>query len=197
MPITSPVSGRVLRVFQESARIVTGGTALLEVGDPTDLEVRIEVLSRDGVAVAPGAKVWLDQWGGPTPLEARVRLVEPAAFTKISALGVEEQRVNVLADLVTPADERPNLGDGFRVEARIERNRRDDTLWVAASALFQRDGTWTTFVFDDGVARERAVEVGLSNGVQTEIRHGLAAGDLAIAYPGDRVADGSRVKPLE
>ncbi len=197
MPITSPVSGRVLRVFQESARIVTGGTPLLEVGDPTDLEVRIEVLSRDGVAIAPGARVWLDQWGGERPLKAQVRLVEPAAFTKISALGVEEQRVNVLADLITPIDERSTLGDGYRVEARIERDRRANVLTVPAGALFQRDGRWRTFVVEGGRAREREVNTGLSNGVTTEVTAGLNEGDTVVVYPGDRVADGSRVEPLE
>ncbi|WP_221031631.1 efflux RND transporter periplasmic adaptor subunit [Actomonas aquatica] len=196
MQITSPVDGRVLRVMQESARIVAGGTPLLEVGDPTDLEVRVEVLSRDGVAIQPGATVWLEQWGGESPLEARVRLVEPAAFTKVSALGVEEQRVNVLADLVTPITERPTLGDSYRVEARIERARRDDSLQVPAGALFQRDGHWHTFVLDGGSARERTVEVGLSNGIVTEVTAGLNEDDTVIVYPGDRVADGSRVEPL-
>ena len=197
MEIKSPVSGRVLRVLQESARIVSGGMPLLEVGDPTDLEVRIEVLSRDGVAITPGAMVWLDQWGGPQPLQARVRLVEPAAFTKISALGVEEQRVNVLADLTTPAAARTALGDGYRVEARIERERREDAILVSAGALFQRDGTWRTFLVKNGRASEQTVEVSLSDGIQTEITAGLDINDTVIAYPGDRVFDGTRIVPLE
>ncbi len=197
MSITSPVSGRVLRVFQESSRVVAGGTALLEVGDPADLEVRVEVLSRDGVAIVPGAPVWLEQWGGPDALEARVRLVEPAAFTKVSALGVEEQRVNVLADLVTPVEERPTLGDGYRVEARIERAKRDAVLLVPAGALFQRGGQWLTFVVDGSAAEERSVEVGLSNGVMTEVRSGLDDGETVVVYPGDRITDGGRVKAIE
>ncbi|MCF3651401.1 efflux RND transporter periplasmic adaptor subunit [Synoicihabitans lomoniglobus] len=197
MTITSPVSGRVLRVLQESARLVTGGTPLIEVGDPTDLEVRIEVLSRDGVAIATGANVWLDQWGGPQPLRAQVRLVEPAAFTKVSALGVEEQRVNVLADLVTPATERPTLGDGYRVEARIERATRENVLQVAAGALFQREKTWSTFVLKGKRATLREVDVGLSDGIMTEITRGLEQGETVIIYPGDRVADGSRVEPID
>src|SRR6267154_6511170 len=117
--IKAPSSGRVLRVCEENARTVTAGTPLLELGDPADLEVVIEVLSRDGAAIQPGAKVEFEQWGGAQPLIGRVRMVEPAAFTKVSALGVEEQRVNVVADLVTPPDQRPGLGDSFRVEARI------------------------------------------------------------------------------
>ncbi len=196
LKIFSPVSGRVLRVWQESSRVVTGGMALLEVGDPTDLEVRIEVLSRDGVAIQPGATVWLDQWGGDTPLEARVRWVEPAAFTKVSALGVEEQRVNVLADLVTPVDQRQSLGDGYRVEARIERSRRAQTLQVPAGSLFQREHTWMTFRVEGGTARRHEVSIGLSNGLMTEVTAGLEVGDVVIVYPGDQIKDGSRVEPI-
>ncbi len=196
MTITSPVSGRVLRVFQESARVVTGGLPLLEVGDATDLEVRIEVLSRDGVAIEPGDTVWLEQWGSTPALEARVRLVEPAAFTKISALGVEEQRVNVLADLIAPMEDRPTLGDGYRVEARIERDRLENALQVPAGALFQRDGQWQTYVDEGGKAEPRDVAVGLSNGVATEIVSGLSAGEIVVLYPGDRVEAGTRIRPL-
>src|SRR3954470_12601274 len=123
--VKSPTNGRVLKVLEENARVVTAGTALLEVGDPADLEVVIEVLSRDGATIEPGAKVEFEQWGRSEPLLGRVRLIEPAAFTKVSALGVEEQRVNVIADLVTPPDQRPGLGDHFRVEARI-------VIWEAA-----------------------------------------------------------------
>jgi HlyD family secretion protein len=128
LAVTAPVSGRILRVLQESSRMVSAGTPLVELGDPVDLEVRIEVLSRDGVAIRPGARVLLEQWGGTEPLPARVRLVEPAAFTKISALGVEEQRVYVMADLEAPPEKRPTLGDSYRVEARI-------VVWESPSAL--------------------------------------------------------------
>lgn len=196
LEITSPITGRVLRVMQESARPVTPGLPLLEVGDPTDLEVRIEVLSRDGVAIETGARVILEQWGGSNPLEARVRLVEPAAFTKVSALGVEEQRVYVIADFVDPADTRASLGDGYRVEARIVRWSSDETLQVPAGALFQREGIWQTFVIEGGRARLRTVTPGHSNGVQTEIVDGLAEGEEVIVYPGDRVDDGSRVRGI-
>lgn len=196
LKVTSPISGRVLRVFQESSRVVTGGMALLEVGDPTDLEVRIEVLSRDGVAIHPGATVWLEQWGGDAPLEARVRWVEPAAFTKISALGVEEQRVNVLADLVSPSEERLTLGDGYRVEAKIERNRSDDALLVPAGALFQRDRGWFTYVLRATGVALQSVEIGLSNGISTEILSGLSEGNNVVVYPGDRIEDGSKVEPM-
>ncbi|MDA8527495.1 efflux RND transporter periplasmic adaptor subunit [Opitutaceae bacterium] len=196
MEIKSPVSGRVLRVMQESSRVVTSGMPILEVGDSTDLEVRVEVLSRDGVAIEPGARVWLEQWGGDFDLEARVRWVEPAAFTKVSALGVEEQRVNVLADLTTPPDQRANLGDGYRVEARIEKARRDNVIQVPAGALFQDEQTWSTFVLNGTTVEKRTVQPGLSNGLQTEILAGLESNDTVVLYPGDRIEDGSRVAPL-
>ena len=195
--ITSPVSGRILRVFQESARVVPAGFALMEVGDPTDLEARIDVLSRDGVAIQPGARVLLEQWGGPTPLQARVRLVEPAAFTKISALGVEEQRVYVVADFIDPLAARPTLGDSYRVEARIVIWENPDVLRAPAGALFQHGGRWQTFVIEGGRAQLRNVEIGRSNGVMTEVRKGLQNGEPVIVYPGDKVKNGARVTPLK
>lgn len=195
--ITSPVSGKILRVFQESTRVVPAGFPLLEVGDPTDLEVRIEALSRDGVAIQPGARVMLEQWGGAEPLHARVRLVEPSAFTKISALGVEEQRVYVIADFVDPVEKRSTLGDSYRVEARVVIWEKADALQAPAGALFQQGGEWRTFVIDDGRARLRDVQVGRSNGVATEILDGLASGDQLIVYPGDKVTDGTRVTPIQ
>jgi HlyD family secretion protein len=194
--ITAPVNGRILRVFQESSRVVPAGFPLVEVGDPADLEVRIEVLSRDGVAIAPGARVLLEQWGGSEPLRARVRLVEPSAFTKISALGVEEQRVYVVADLVDPPAARPTLGDNYRVEARVVVWENPAARRAPAGALFRRAGVWQTFVVEAGRARLRTVETGRSNGVLTEVKGGLAAGDTVVVYPGDKVAEGTRVAPL-
>lgn len=194
--ITSPIDGKILRVLQESARVVPAGFPLLEVGDPTDLEVRIEVLSRDAVAVRPGDRVLLEQWGGNAPLRARVRVVEPSAFTKISALGVEEQRVYVVADFVDPIEKRPTLGDSYRVEARIIVWEKRDALRAPAGALFQQDGKWKTFVVDDSLARLREIKVGRSNGVETEILEGLREGDRVVVYPGDKVLDGTRVRAL-
>jgi HlyD family secretion protein len=194
--ITSPVSGRILRVIQESARVVPGGFPLLEVGDPTDLEVRIEVLSRDGVAVRPGARVLLEQWGGAGALAARVRHVEPSAFTKISALGVEEQRVYVVADFTDGVAQRPTLGDNYRVEARIVTWENATALRAPAGALFQRGGVWQAFVIEGGRARLRLVQVGRGNGVETEVLEGLAEGAQVVVYPGDKVIDDTRVAPL-
>ena len=168
----------------------------MEVGDPADLEVRIEVLSRDGVAITPGARVMLERWGGPEPLAARVRHVEPSAFTKISALGVEEQRVYVIADFTDPLEKRPTLGDNYRVEARIVTWENANALRAPAGALFQRGTAWQTFAIDGGRARLRLVQTGRGNGVETEITGGLQAGDSVVVYPGDKVSDGTRVAPL-
>lgn len=176
--------------------MVPAGFPLMEVGDPNDLEVRIEVLSRDGVAIVPGARVLLEQWGGAQPLNARIRLVEPSAFTKISALGVEEQRVYAVADFVDPVELRPTLGDSYRVEARIITWENANALRAPAGALFQRGATWRTFVIEGGRARLRTVEVGRSNGVETEISAGLQEKDQVVVYPGDKVRDGGRVTPL-
>ena len=193
----APASGRVLRVFEESARVVTSGMALLEIGDPADLEVVIEVLSRDGAAIVPGAKVELEQWGRGEPLHGRVRLVEPAAFTKVSALGVEEQRVNVVADLLTPPEQRASLGDNFRVDARIIIWETAQALKVPAGALFRHGQQWSAFVMAEGRARLRAVKVGQSSGTETQVLEGLKEGDEVILYPGDRLHDGQRVKPIK
>jgi HlyD family secretion protein len=176
--------------------MVTGGLPLLEIGDPTDLEVRIEVLSRDGVIVQPGARVILEQWGGPEPLTARVRLVEPSAFTKISALGVEEQRVYVIADFTDPIERRATLGDNFRVEARIVTWEKENILRAPAGALFRRGETWRTFVVENERAQLRELKAGQSNGIETEIIEGLQENDQVVVYPGDKVTSGTRVKPI-
>lgn len=194
--ITSPVSGRILRVMQESARVVPGGLPLVEVGDPSDLEVRIEVLSRDGVAIRPGARVMLEQWGGAEPLTARVRHVEPSAFTKISALGVEEQRVYVIADFMDPLEKRPTLGDNFRVEARVVVWENNAALRAPAGALFQRGGVWQIFAIEGGRSKLRPAKIGRGNGVETEVIDGVGEGAQVVVYPGDKVVDGTRVAPL-
>jgi HlyD family secretion protein len=194
--IKAPASGSVLRVFEENARVVTAGTPLVEIGDPTDLEVVVEVLSRDGAAIPAGAKVEFEQWGGAEPLIGRVRLVEPAAFTKVSALGVEEQRVNVVADLLTPPEQRKNVGDNFRVEAKIIMWEAKDALKVPAGALFRQGDQWATFAVVNGQARLQTVKVGRSSGTETQILEGLKADDSVILYPGSRIRDGQKVTPI-
>ena len=144
-----------------------------------------------------GAKVEFEQWGGSQPLLGRVRLVEPAAFTKVSALGVEEQRVNVVADLLTPPGQRPQLGDDFRVEARIIIWEAQDALKVPAGALFRSDGQWAAFVVADGRAELREVKAGRSSGAETQILEGLKPGEEVILYPGSRVRAGQRVRAIK
>ena len=193
LEIRPPVDGRVLRVFQESATVVAAGARLLELGDPTDLEVEIDVLSTDAVKVRPGAPVVLEHWGGPAPLNARVRLVEPAAFTKVSALGVEEQRVWVIATPADPPDRWRALGDAFRVEARIVVWEAAEVLKVPAGAVFPHADGKAVYAIEAGVARLRPVRVGHSNGLETEVLDGLDAGAEVVVYPGDKVRDGVRV----
>jgi HlyD family secretion protein len=193
-PIFSPISGRVLRVFQESAAVVTPGTPLVELGDPLDLEVEVDVLSRDAVRIQPGNLVLLEHWGGTRPLEGRVRLVEPSAFTKISTLGVEEQRVNVIIDLDDPPGERATLGDGFRVEARIVIDEARDVLIVPTSAVFRVEGESAVYRVAGGVVELRRVKLGRQNGLEAEIVDGLKAGDQAVLHPSDRIEPGVEVR---
>ena len=192
--VKSPVSGRVLKVMQESESVVTPGTQILEIGDPADIEIEAEILSRDAVAILPGDAVEVEQWGGENPLDGRVRRVEPAAFTKISALGVEEQRVIVLSDLVEIPEAAKALGDRFRVEVRVAIWHADDVLVVPAGALFREGNAWKTYVFRGGAARLTPVDAGHSDGRLTEIVAGLQAGDEVLLHPPDSVKDGTAVK---
>jgi HlyD family secretion protein len=193
--VAAPIAGQVLRVFQESQTVVTPGMRLMELGDPTQLEIEIDVLSSDAVKIQPGARVYLEHWGGKEPLLALVRYVEPAGFTKISALGVEEQLVWVIADFVDPPEKRPTLGDAYRVEARIVVWESPDVLKIPAGALFRHGEGWAVFAIADGRASLRTVEIGQSNGLETEVLGGLSEGTELIVHPGDKVKDGTRVVP--
>lgn len=192
--IRAPISGRVLRVFQESSAVVTAGTKLLELGNATDLEIETDVLSTEAVRIKPGARVIIEHWGGEKPLEGRVRTVEPSAFTKISALGVEEQRVNVIIDFTGKPEERATLGDGFRVETRIVVWDSPHVLRVPSSALFKQDQHWAVFVVEGDRARLREVDFGRSNDEHAEVLSGLREGERVVIYPSDRVEDGALVK---
>jgi HlyD family secretion protein len=194
LTLTAPISGQVLRVLQRSATVVQAGSELLELGDAADLEVEVDVLSTDAVAIRPGAKAFLEQWGGEQPLEAVVRLVEPSAFTKISALGVEEQRVNVILDLISPLEQRPSLGDGFRVEARIVLWEESDVLQAPTGALFRHRDEWAVFVVEDGVARMRTVKLGRRNSLAAQILDGVQEGERIILHPSDQVHDDAKVQ---
>jgi HlyD family secretion protein len=191
--IKAPVSGVVLRVMQESEMIVNPGQQILEIGDPTDLEVEAEILSRDAVSIRLGANAFIEQWGADAPLNGKVRRIEPAAFTKISSLGVEEQRVLVLIDLVSPPDEARTLGDRFRVEARIATWHSEDALVVPSSALFRENNTWKTYRVIDAIAHKCDVSVGHSDGRKSEVISGLNEGDCVLLHPPDAVKDLSKV----
>jgi HlyD family secretion protein len=193
--IPSPISGRVLRVNQSSAGMVAASTPLLELGDPTELEVVVDVLTEDAVRIPPHARVVFDRWGGPWPLAAHVRVVEPAAFTRLSALGVEEQRASVVIDFDDPLERRAALGDGYRVEAHIVTWQGDDAIVVPTSAVFRRAEGWAAFVVAAGRARLRTVALGHRNASEVEIVSGLSEGDEVVVHPSDRIEDGVRVTP--
>jgi len=192
--VRAPITGRVLRVQQESATIVTPGSSILEIGDPAEIEIEAEILSRDAVAIKPGTPVSVDQWGGAAPLQAIVRRVEPAAFTKVSSLGVEEQRVLVLADLVKPPPEAKALGDRYRVEVRIATWHEPDTLLIPAGALFREGNDWKTFLYDQNKARTANVQAGRTDGRMTQVLSGLNVGTQVLMHPPDTVKDGVAVK---
>ncbi len=195
--IHAPVSGRVLRVQQESAMVVAPGTAILEIGDPSEIEIEAEILSRDAVAIKPGTPVTIDQWGGDAPLEGVVRRVEPAAFTKVSALGVEEQRVIVLSDLTRPPPAAQALGDRYRVEVRVAVWQDKDTLLVPSGALFREGNDWKTFVFENDKARVFKLQIGRTNGRMTQVLGGIDARTQVLLHPPDTVKDGVSVKKRE
>jgi HlyD family secretion protein len=172
---------------------VTPGTPLVELGDPADLEVEIDVLSRDAVKIHKGDLVLLEHWGGDRTLEGRVRIVEPSAFTKISTLGVEEQRVYVIVDLVDPPEKRQELGDGFRVEARIVIDEAENVLKVPTSALFRVGNDLAIFKVVGDTVHQQKVKVGRQNGLEAEILEGLKEGDEVVLHPSDRVEDGVKI----
>jgi len=189
--LESPVAGQVLRVIERSERTVTAGTEVMVIGDPSRFEIVADVLSTDAVKIKPGAPARLVAWGGDKTLEARVRVVEPYAFTKVSALGIEEKRVNIVMD---PVDPLGPLGDGYRVEARIVIWAEPDVLQVPAAAVFRSGAGWAVFVVQDGRARRQAVQIGQRNPFAVQILEGLQPGDRVVKYPGNQIEDGSRVR---
>ena len=195
--VRAPVSGVVLKVQQESATIVLPGAPILEIGDPADLEIEAEILSRDAVTIKPGALVTVEQWGGDVPAKAQVRRVEPAAFTKVSALGVEEQRVLVLSDFTEQTPALKALGDRYRVEVRVAVWHSDDTLLVPAGALFREGSEWKTFLFAAGSAKAVVVKAGRTDGKLTQVLDGLKKGDEVLMHPPDTVRDGTSVVKRE
>jgi HlyD family secretion protein len=193
--VSSPVSGRVLKMVHESEGSVAAGQSLIEVGNPETLEVEVEVLSTSAVKIAPGTKVLLDRWGGDKPLEGRVRVVEPTGFTKVSALGVEEQRVRVIVDIVAPREKWTRLGDGYRIEAAFVIWEGKDILTAPTSALFRNGNDWAVFVAEGGRAVLKPVKIGQRNGLRAQVLSGLNAGEAVITHPDDKIAAGVKVKP--
>lgn len=194
--VSSPVDGVVLKRVRESESVVPAGDPLLEIGDPSRLEIVADLLSTDAVRAKPGARAIIEQWGGDKTLEARVRRVEPSGFTKISALGVEEQRVNVVLDFLDPAAAWAALGDAYRVEVRVVIWEGRDLLKVPTSALFREGNEWAVFLVDsDGRARRTVIEVGHQTGQEAEVLSGLSEGARVVLHPGDAVSDGVRVRP--
>jgi HlyD family secretion protein len=192
--IAAPVDGVVLKRARESETVVPAGEPLLEIGDPQRIEIVSDLLSTDAVKVKHGARAIVDQWGGSGALDARVRRVEPSGFTKVSALGVEEQRVNVVLDFVDPDAAVSALGDAYRVEVAIVVWEAADVLKVPTSALFRRGDAWAVYVVADGVARERTITLGQRTGQEAEVLDGVTAGERLILHPGDTLADGARVE---
>ena len=200
-PVTSPVDGSVLKVVQKSEGPVALGAPLVELADARALEAVVDVLSQEAVAIRPGMPARVELGQGVPPLAATVRLVEPAAFTKVSALGIEEQRVNVILDFVDPLDKVQTLGDGFRVEAHIVTQRLEDAIKVPVGALWRDSGSdgdrWAVFVDENGRARKRPVEVVMRNTVDAVVKSGVAAGERVIVYPSDALTDGARLDVRE
>lgn len=192
--VTAPVAGKVLKVLQQSEGMVMAGTPIMELGDPTQLEVVVDILTEDAAQITPGIAVQLSSWGGPDVLEGRVRLVEPAAFTKVSALGVEEQRVNAIIDITSPPEKRHSLGDGFKVDVRVLVQVVENATLVPVSALFPVGARSGLFVLDKGRARLREIQVESRNGVEAWVKSGLARGTQVIVYPDTKLKDGDRVK---
>jgi len=191
--LRSPVSGVVLRVLQESETPVAIGTPLVEIGNPQELEIVSDLLSTDAVKVAPGFAAIITGWGGDKPLRAQVRLIEPAGFTKVSALGVEEQRVRIHLDFLGVGHALQTLGDGFRVDVSVITAEQRGVLKVQTSALFRVGDSWAVFVVREGRAAQHLVQIGQRNALEAEIIGGLEAGDVVIVHPGDTVEDGVAV----
>lgn len=191
--IRAPGDGAILKVFEESERVLTAGTPLLEIGDPAALEIVADLLSTDAVQVSAGSRVLIDRWGGQGLLNGRVRLVEPSSFTKVSALGVEEQRVNVVIDFTDSPAAWQRLGDGFALEVRVVTWERPEVLKVPSGSLFRRGDQWTVFKVVARRAVEQPVHVGHQNASDAEVLDGLVAGDQVIVHPSEQIGDGTRI----
>lgn len=193
-PVSSPIDGRVLRVMQESETVVAQAAPLLELGDPGDLEIAVDVLTTDAARITEGDKVIIERWGGPADLQAVVRRVEPSGFTKVSALGVEEQRIWVVVDITSPREMWTSLGDGYRVEVKIVVDENDQAIVVPIGALFRRGDTWSVFVVEAGRVHLREIKVAWLSARTAAVAQGVRSGEIVVVYPPASLAEGSKVK---
>lgn len=192
--VTSPITGQILKVVQDSDTVVAVGAPLLELGDPRDLEIAVDVLSADAARIGVGDEVTIGRWGGPADLSGVVKRVEPSGFTKVSALGVEEQRVWVIIDITSPREQWASLGDGYGVDARIVVDKVDRATVVPAGALFRRGGAWNVFVVEEGEARLRQIRVAHISEAVASVADGLGAGETVVLYPPTALVDQAPVK---
>lgn len=193
--LTAPKSGTVLDVADDNARLVQAGETLVTIGDPTDLEIRVDLLSNDAVGVTQGTPARIERWGGEGVLDAEVRQIEPSAFTRVSALGIEEQRVPLVLDILTPPEQRVGLGDGYRVYVTLVTWAAEDVMQVPQSALFRNAGEWAVFVEEDGRAGLRGIEVGRMSGDWAQVLSGLEVGERVIDFPGSSIREGTSIRP--
>jgi HlyD family secretion protein len=192
--VAAPVSGVILKRLHESETVVPVGDPIVEIGDPSRIEIVADFLSTDAVRIPPNAPVLIEQWGGNQPLMAKVRRVEPAGFMKVSALGVEEQRVNVIIDFADPAAAGRSLGDAFRVDVRVVIWREDNVLKVPVGALFRRGEAWASFAVENDRARMTTVMLGQRNATEGQVTNGLSEGQTVVLHPPDTLMDGMRLK---
>ncbi len=193
--ILAPVSGKILQVLHESEGVITMGTPLVEIGDPTKLEIVVDFLSYDAVRIQPSQRVIIEEWGGEFALQGIVQRVEPFGFTKTSALGIDEQRVNVIIDITDPQEIWQRLGHGYQVDARVVLWESGSVKKVPLTALFRDGDTWSVFVEQQGRARLQHIDIGQRNGLEAEILEGLSEDSQIILHPSDQIVDGVRIKP--
>ncbi len=193
--ILAPVSGKILQVLHESEGVITMGTPLVEIGDPTNLEIVVDFLSYDAVRIQPSQRVIIEEWGGEFALQGIVQRIEPFGFTKTSALGIDEQRVNVIIDITDPQEIWQRLGHGYQVDARVVLWESDSVKKVPLTALFRDGDTWSVFVEQQGRARLQHIDIGQRNGLEAEILEGLSEDSQIILHPSDQIVDGVRIKP--
>ncbi|MBT2969893.1 MAG: efflux transporter periplasmic adaptor subunit [gamma proteobacterium symbiont of Ctena orbiculata] len=194
VPIRSPVDGRILKILHKSEGVVAAGEPLVEIGDPTDLEIVADLLSSDAVKVEQGQRVIIDNWGGDKPLAGVVRRVEPFGFTKVSALGIEEQRVNVIIDFSSPKEAWSRIAHGYQVDVRIVLWQGSGVLKLPLTALFRESDQWAAFVEHEGRASKRQVTLGRRTGLEAEILSGISAGERVVVHPGDKIAEGIQIE---